>query len=72
MFRHNCAACGRAINRLDTLFEPSDGTLCSDCIEQLAPDGRSRKLIVLRAQMSESATFGFLPAMVRGRRKSAR
>lgn len=72
MFRHNCAACGRAINRLDSLLEPSDGTLCSDCIEQLAPDMRSRKLLVLQTQMSMDATFGFLPVMVRGRRRSAR
>jgi hypothetical protein len=37
MIRHCCAACGRSINRTDRFFEPSDGTLCQDCLARLAP-----------------------------------
>jgi len=37
MIRHNCAACGRAINRMDRFFEPSDGTLCQDCLARQTP-----------------------------------
>ena len=36
MIRHRCAACGKAINRTDRFFEPSDGTLCQDCLARLA------------------------------------
>ena len=32
MIRHCCAACGRPINRTDRFFEPSDGTLCRECL----------------------------------------
>ena len=35
MIRHCCAACGRPINRTDRFFEPSDGTLCQDCLARL-------------------------------------
>jgi hypothetical protein len=37
MIRHCCAACGRPINRTDRIFEPSDGTLCQDCLARLVP-----------------------------------
>lgn len=37
MIRHSCAACGKAINRTDRFFEPSNGTLCQDCQARLAP-----------------------------------
>lgn len=36
MIRHCCAACGRPINRTDRFFEPSNGTLCHDCLLRLA------------------------------------
>lgn len=36
MIRHCCAACGRPINRTDRFFEPSDGTLCQDCLARVA------------------------------------
>jgi hypothetical protein len=36
MIRHCCAACGRPINRTDRFFEPSDGTLCLDCLARFA------------------------------------
>jgi len=36
MIRHCCAACGRPINRTDSFFEPSDGTLCQRCLAQAA------------------------------------
>lgn len=42
MIRHRCAACGRSINRTDRFFEPSDGTLCQDCLARLAP-GRPKR-----------------------------
>jgi hypothetical protein len=42
MIRHRCAACGRSINRTDRFFEPSDGTLCQDCLARLVP-GRPKR-----------------------------
>lgn len=42
MIRHCCAACGRPINRTDRFFEPSDGTLCQDCLARLAA-GKARR-----------------------------
>jgi len=44
MIRHRCAACGRSINRTDRFFEPSDGTLCQDCLARLAP-GRPKRTL---------------------------
>jgi len=46
MIRHCCAACGRSINRTDRFFEPSDGTLCQDCLARLAPGRAKRALAV--------------------------
>ena len=46
MIRHRCAACGRRINRTDHFFEPSDGTLCSACMEaQRLPRARLRRAL---------------------------
>jgi hypothetical protein len=42
MLRHRCAACGQPINRLDSFFEPSDGTLCASCLARVA-SGKPRK-----------------------------
>jgi hypothetical protein len=42
MLRNFCAACGQPINRLDSFFEPSDGTLCAGCLARLAP-GQTRR-----------------------------
>lgn len=42
MIRHRCAACGCSINRTDSFFEPSDGTLCHDCLARLAPGAQHR------------------------------
>jgi hypothetical protein len=52
MIRHRCAACGRAINRTDHFFEPSDGTLCAACLARLAP-GRN----VPRAEADVAAAW---------------
>lgn len=52
MIRHRCAACGRSINRTDRFFEPSDGTLCQDCLARLVP-GRPKR--------SQADSFAMLP-----------
>jgi hypothetical protein len=62
MIRHRCVACGRSINRTDRFFEPSDGTLCLDCLSRLA-SGRSAATRNAPGADAAAPLLGRLPEM---------
>ncbi|MDR3639897.1 MAG: hypothetical protein P4L39_01085 [Humidesulfovibrio sp.] len=60
MIRHCCAACGRPINRTDRFFEPSDGTLCQDCLARLV---RGKTFPAAGARPAPPPAFARLPEL---------
>ncbi|MBI5519009.1 MAG: hypothetical protein HY916_02995 [Desulfovibrio sp.] len=61
MIRNSCAACGKAINRTDRFFEPSNGTLCQDCLARLVP-GKTVRTGEVR--MTPPPLFAMLPELL--------
>lgn len=61
MIRYCCAACARAINRTDHLFESSDGTLCRECLARLAAGHASPQVISVNHSLIPPSRLGNLP-----------
>ena len=63
MIRHSCAACGHRINRTDSLFEDSDGTLCGACLARLAPGTECAWSANRAAHAAPPPAWGMLPEL---------